>query len=195
MGSILFRKLLTSVNFLKQHEKTMNEILNAFRDWSPPLVEAMEACDHAYSTEHLNPWHLEGSVWAHTIMVYDAAQVHRFDVSEHTIEILQIAAMCHDIGKLYTRKENQEKKRVSFFNHEAFSIQPAMDFLTYLSFDYFKPTVCKLIAYHMQAHKCESSEDLLKLAGYDEVLAKRLKIFNRMDGDGRVSELKVEQRF
>ena len=195
MGSILFRKLLTSVNFLKQHEKTMNEILNAFRDWSPSLVEAMEACEHAYSLEHLNPWHLEGSVWAHTVMVYDAAQAHRFDVSDHTIEILQIAAMCHDIGKLYTRKENHEKRRVSFFNHEAFSIQPAMDFMTYLGVDYFKPTVCKLIAYHMQTHKCQSYEDLLKLAGYDEVLAKRLGIFNKMDGDGRVSELKIEQRF
>jgi len=93
-------------------------ILEKFLD-NKELVENMMNCDHAEPGEH-NPYHLEGDVWTHTMMVYSHADNYNS----------LIMALCHDIGKVLTRNVNNGK--VTFYGHADASIQPTIDFLTYL---------------------------------------------------------------
>lgn len=38
----------------------------------PALVNAMRETSHHFNSEQLNPWHLEGDVWVHTMLVLQA---------------------------------------------------------------------------------------------------------------------------
>lgn len=168
------------------------KLIERFINWNPDIAQAMMDCDHAYSLSHQNPWHLEGSVWEHTMMVLDEAE--KFD-----IDVLMYAALLHDIGKIYTRFEKHEKKRVAFFGHENFSIQPALDFLsTEKISNHDIEIIINLIGLHMRAHKVESNEALYELAHCDRHLHKMLYAMNLCDGNGRIAGPEtagVEQHF
>lgn len=172
------------------------KVYRSFKNWNPELIQKMEDTSHNYDEENLNPWHLEGSIWNHTVLVMNKAEEYSKWKTFEDAEILMYAAILHDVGKLYTRKEMHEKKRVSFFNHEAFSIQPAIDFMTYMNKDNeFIETVIKIISLHMKAHKAESKEDLYVLVDGDEELLELMIIFNKCDGEGRISSIEIEQKF
>lgn len=167
---------------------TMNELLESFYLYDSDLYDAIYFCSHNYNDENLNPWHLEGSVLNHTILVMKEAE-------KFKDEKLLYAALLHDIGKVFTRKVNDEKKRVSFYGHENFSIQTAVDFMRWMGHDkQFIETVCKLISLHMKAHKVETKDELYILAYKDQELAELLKKFSKCDGDGRISKIKIEQK-
>lgn len=171
------------------------KVYRAFERWNSELIQKMKDTSHNYDDENLNPWHLEGSIWAHTVLVMNKAEELTNDSKGIEAEILMYAAILHDVGKLYTRRENHEKKRVSFFNHEAFSIQIAIDFMTYMEkSNEFIEMVTKIISLHMKVHKVESKEDLYVLVEGDEKLLEFMIIFNRCDGEGRISSIKIEQR-
>lgn len=168
---------------------TKDELFELFYIWNSELVEKMETCSHHYDIDNRNAWHLEGSVWNHTLMVTDVADY-------FNDEYLLYAAILHDIGKVYTRKENHEKKRVSFYGHENFSIQSAIDFMKWMKKDaFFIVTVCKIISLHMKAHKAETESELMLLCSNDLHLYELVKKFNICDGTGRISAIKIEQKF
>lgn len=177
--------------------KNLNSLVyNSFEKWNSELIQKMKDTSHNYDEENLNPWHLEGSIWNHTVLVMNKAEEYCKWKEFEDAEILMYAAILHDIGKLYTRKENHEKKRVSFFNHEAFSIQTAVDFMSYMGKDAeFIETVIKIISLHMKAHKVESKEDLYILVDGDEKLFELMITFNKCDGEGRISSIQIEQKF
>jgi len=97
------------------------EILKAFMD-NETLVESMKNCDHGNNGLY-NPYHLEGSVWTHTMLVYNEADDNDY--------ISLIMALCHDIGKVLTRNV-KENGKVTFYGHADKSVQPAIDFLSFL---------------------------------------------------------------
>lgn len=78
----------------------MNKLVKDFQLKYPKLCKAMQECSHHYSDTELNPFHLEGDVWSHTMMSCNQA----VNQNKNT----QIAALLHDIGKPFTRKENHE---------------------------------------------------------------------------------------
>ena len=176
------------------------ELIERFIDWNPDIAQAMMDCDHAYSPSHQNPWHLEGSVWEHTMMVLDEAYNRQFDfhIGSGRLNLIY-AAILHDIGKIYTRFEKHEKKRVAFFGHENYSIQPAIDFLVYDNVSaYDIEIIINLIGLHMRAHKIQSNEALYELAHCDRHLHKMLYAMNLCDGNGRIAGPEtagVEQHF
>ena len=194
-----------------------NELIERFINWNPEIAQAMMDCDHAYSPSHQNPWHLEGSVWEHTMMVLDYAAALEMNhytyndiINEHIHyrgdyaraydrHLLMYAALLHDIGKIYTRFEKHEKKRVAFFGHENYSIQPAIDFLVYENVSaYDIEIIINLIGLHMRAHKIQSNEALYELAHCDRYLHKMLYAMNLCDGNGRIAGPEtagVEQHF
>jgi len=98
------------------------EILKAFLE-NETLVQSMKDCDHGYENNH-NPYHLEGSVWTHTMLVYN--QVNNND------PFLLIMALCHDIGKVISR-DVKENGKVTFYGHADKSVQPTVDFIKYLT--------------------------------------------------------------
>ena len=94
------------------------DILKAFLE-NKELVKSMHDCDHGHEGS-ANPYHLEGSVWTHTMLVYNEAnQYNKFDL---------IMALCHDIGKVIVRKVKDDGK-VSFYGHADASIQSTIDFI------------------------------------------------------------------
>jgi hypothetical protein len=123
------------------------EILKAFLE-NNTLITSMKNCDHSNGNKY-NPYHMEGSVWTHTMLVYN--QVTNND------PFLLIMALCHDIGKVLSRKINDNDK-VTFYGHADMSVQPTIDFIKFLvekeiitSFqaEYFIKICLPMMANHM----------------------------------------------
>jgi len=66
-----------------------------------PYIERMK------ETHHDNEWHLEGDVWTHTQMVIDNT----------TLEISELLALFHDVGKIDAKAINERTGRVFFPLH------------------------------------------------------------------------------
>jgi len=86
----------------------------------PDLVESMEKCSHHYDRYNLNPYHLEGSVFIHTLLVHNEAEY---------LKDIQITTLLHDIGKMYAREEDHLTKRVKFYGHEGISFFLSIEIL------------------------------------------------------------------
>lgn len=83
-----------------------------FKKNYPELVKSMNDCFHATSDEESNPYHVENSVWTHTMMVCKFA--------EHESNEIQMAALLHDLGKVHARVIHENRAR--FFGHEGISV-------------------------------------------------------------------------
>ena len=81
-----------------------SDMLSRFMRGHPELVFAMEEADHNHSCLELNPYHMEGSVWTHTMMVFNNAIK-----KEYPTEVC-LAALFHDIGKGFTREVKWSEK-------------------------------------------------------------------------------------
>ncbi|MEZ4330605.1 MAG: HD domain-containing protein [Myxococcota bacterium] len=77
-------------------------------------------------------WHPEGDVFVHTLLVIDRARELGEALDPAAREILLIAALCHDLGKSATTRE--EAGRVHALGHEAVSARLARAWLTALRF-------------------------------------------------------------
>jgi predicted kinase len=82
----------------------------------PNLVVAMQQSNHHYSPEHLNPWHLEGDVWTHSLLVLQA-----YAHSDQPDVCVGLTALLHDIGKPQAARVLRERQRVVFQGHESLS--------------------------------------------------------------------------
>lgn len=91
-------------------------MITKFMHHYPELVKLMQ------STYHDSSYHLEGSVWTHTCMVYS----HILALHPNN-KVLLISALLHDIGKCYTAETINGK--TSFKSHEGVSTMLATDIL------------------------------------------------------------------
>ena len=163
------------------------EILKAFLE-NVGLFESMRNCTHFDDADKPNPYHLEGDVWTHTMMTYNQAD------PDHYIEL--IMALCHDIGKVVTRKVNPENGKVSFYGHSDASIQPTIDFVWRLYnkgilnngelgmfMKYGLPAVGNHIIYYHNLHKLHYfANNNLTLKSYYERMGE-------MDGAGSICKI------
>lgn len=92
---------------------TASDIIKIFVEEHFVLYNAMSQACHYYANTQTNPFHMEGGVWTHTMMVLKEAQ--------NASDVMKLAALCHDIGKAYVMEDKHEKKRRRFTNHEAVS--------------------------------------------------------------------------
>ena len=93
----------------------MNYLLKFTQEF-PAIVADMKAC------EHNSDYHIEGSVWTHTCMVYTYVQALHPDN-----KVLLLAAILHDIGKVQAHTVIEGKTR--FYGHEGYSTFLARDIL------------------------------------------------------------------
>lgn len=95
-----------------------------------------------------------------------------------------MAALCHDIGKIFTARKNHEKKRVSFGGHGNASVQYTADFLNYLmeygndiekkqAKDNFSKIIT-VVSNHIEYYALTSIPEIAKLCNYNE---ETLKLF------------------
>ena len=152
-----------------------------FAKWqNGDIADAMCKCSHHYSPSVKNPWHMEDDVMTHTEMVFEQCG---------DDNSLFIAALCHDIGKLYTRNLNHEKRRASFFGHECASIQPTIDFSDYINIKENLKDTLFMVNNHMVFHKA-TPETLAGYCNYDKELFEKCAIFSLADSKGRISDVK-----
>ncbi len=90
----------------------------------PNLKKSMQNCEHGEGD--INPYHIEGDCWSHTMMVCKVAEIKQYE------PIVQVAALLHDIGKPASRKINSKNNHVQFFGHEELSANIAKPILKQL---------------------------------------------------------------
>ena len=107
-------------------------LIQDFNHFSPELVEKMTKSDHSKGQGMMNPYHGEGSVWTHTMLTLQGVThlLILYPKFEKDKLNFYFTMLCHDIGKIYTREEKND--RVSFFGHGDFSIQDTINFYKYL---------------------------------------------------------------
>ncbi len=100
------------------------EVLKWFQTNEPALVSDMRASSHHYDSDNLNPYHIEGDVWTHTLMVFKVAEF--MSANNHHVKW---SALLHDIGKYLSREVVHDRKRVRFIGHTGLSAFMAIDIL------------------------------------------------------------------
>jgi predicted kinase len=98
------------------------DILEKFIDTNYSLAKKMQDTQHGYMGIYKNPFHLEGTIWTHTMMVMKLAEKYG--------KIQLLSALLHDIGKTETVLDQTNHRR-SFRNHEAVSFLMANDILEF----------------------------------------------------------------
>jgi predicted kinase len=106
---------------------SINQLVQYFQLNFPEYVKEMRECSHHYDEQNLNPYHLEGDVWTHTMMVL--MKVRDMGLPEEKFKISSIAALLHDIGKPASVELKQEKRRKGFSGHEGLSTFMAIEVL------------------------------------------------------------------
>jgi len=100
--------------------------LRLLRDWGLLSEIAPELVPLA-DTPQDPGWHPEGDVWTHTLMVVDAAATTRDDLPRPQALALMLGALCHDLGKPQTTRE--EDGRIRSRGHEEAGIGPTVALL------------------------------------------------------------------
>ncbi len=101
----------------------MVEFLSWFQTNYPHLKNAMQRCQHNLDDKEINPYHIEGDCWSHTMMVCKIAELKGYD------RVVQVASLLHDIGKPKSRRVNPRNGHVQFFGHEELSAKMAKPLL------------------------------------------------------------------
>lgn len=159
------------------------EIINWFKGNYPELVKKMKECNHEIDDKTFSPYHAEGDIWTHTLMVYN-------QVKRGSLE-LRLAALLHDIGKPDTiHRKNDNRPYYSFTGHEQLSTLMAVDILKKFELDFNKyinkENILKAINYHQDIHK------IGKIINNEYILEEEEKIFlNKKFGDLELYSLMI----
>ena len=92
---------MTNEYFYNITKPTMSELIKWFQIEYTKLANDMKASNHATVDNEPNPYHLEDSVWTHTMMVCMRAEIQ--SETEYN-KINMLSALLHDIGKPLSRE-------------------------------------------------------------------------------------------
>lgn len=130
------------------------ELLKFFHKNYPHHVKAMRESDHNFDSSTLNPYHLEGTVFEHVMMVLNEAVKRNYGFET------ELAALLHDLGKPTVREETEvlfnaeHIGKVTFYNHDPLSAFLSLSIMQDLG---LKPAVkerlFKVIALHTDVFK------------------------------------------
>lgn len=139
-------------------KSTTNELVAWFQVNYPDLVKAMKGAQHHYNESLLNPYHLEGDVFTHTMMVCLMARTVAPDN-----DLVRWSSLLHDIGKPGARRINDETKRVAFHGHEGLSSFMLIDILNKTDIPVKdKILIHKLVAMHGELFHFVKSDGTIK---------------------------------
>ena len=196
------------MNYLRNQDidTYIGDVVKAFREKYIDLENAMRNTYHTYKRDNvynINPFHLENDVWSHTMMVLNCAAELIKEYSEKYFEgreynnyinkrAIIIAALLHDIGKVYTYEEKEEKQKVYFINHANVSMFYAIDIIDYfiekeLITNYDKKEILFLINKHYDLYEMDECDIINKFwkFGFDYFLD--LFILVLADNYGRIA--------
>lgn len=161
---------------------THQELLRFFHSKYPNIISDMRKSDHAYSNDNLNKFHLEGDVFTHTMMVLQESVRRGYGFES------DLLALCHDLGKPYSRIHNTEKQKVTFYNHESLSIFLSLQVMEDLKLPFdVRERLVKVIGLHTEVFK-QPLQALYDLIGDAETYHKLTQLAN-CDHSGRFADI------
>lgn len=95
-------------------------VVKKFTNHLPDLHAQMLEVVHN-TPEYPSSWHLEGSVWTHTMMVLSHMLHIIEDTNPKNAKELVLAALMHDTGKIVCQEFNEEKNKITFYGHPGMS--------------------------------------------------------------------------
>ena len=98
-----------------------DNLIKWFIETYPEHVKRMCESNHNVGYLNISPWHSEGSVWTHTMMVMTWIEANKELYSENLYEALLLAGLLHDIGKPLCLEYDENKNKNSFSGHEGVS--------------------------------------------------------------------------
>lgn len=174
-------------------KKQKSEILKYFLKWNYQLYLRMNMTDHSFDSTNITPYHLEGNVWTHTMCVLQSEYIK----TQKDI----IAALCHDFGKCDTRfiryDDNIKKYKVSFRNHEEYSVAPCNEFLIYLRSNNFNLSnkdvddILFSVKNHLKIYDIKDNK-IAEFCNFDQDRANCLLTLMKADHDGQIVDYSVK---
>lgn len=159
--------------------------IEKIEELEPDFFDDMKECNHAWDEVTENPYHKEGSVWNHTLLVLQEAD--KFYPND---DIFRLGALLHDIAKPICMELIPDKKRRSFFNHESMGVFKAIGILKKLN---IKGTdvvrVLEIIQRHADGYKLSNKN--LQFRYNNETIEDVHKI-RLCDTNGRICDDKPE---
>lgn len=162
---------------MTQNIKRLNKdiLIDWFLEHYPDEYYKMVSTNHSLNDlniSELNPYHIEGSVWTHTLMVMTYIEAKEYN--DFTNNILLIVALLHDIGKPYAIdikegcSEINKPARYSFNGHEGISfflsLNIIVDILKYFPYIHTsKVIILKLISLHGVDDQEQDEQELRQL--------------------------------
>lgn len=180
-------------------KSTTNELVHWFQVEFPELTKKMRDATHHYDELTINPYHEEGDIWTHTMMVCLMARTVAPDN-----DLVRWSSLLHDIGKPGALRVNHDNKRVSFHGHEGLSSYMAIDILNKTNIPVAdKIMIHKLIAMHGELFHFVKSDgtiksDILDVFNGERVLLENLTYqvwadsFGRFWQNGRVTNIDAD---
>lgn len=158
----------------------------------PHFVLDMQNAQHHYDWENLSPHHLEGDVWAHQMMVSAQCRNRNFD------KFVEVAAICHDLGKPACREVDDEMKKVRFHGHSGVGVFMAAEVLKKMKDEDFIEWflagfqfVLELVSWHQDLFSEIGEDEKLKSKVMSRFAGQSMDQFSRLlqlmicDGNGR----------
>ena len=142
----------------------MYDMIKNFIIKNQDLASSMMRTDQNldFTNNAFSDWHLEGSVWTHTMMVLS----HLKEISSS--KELFIAGLLHDIGKTETYNFDREKQKVTFYGHPGVSTFMAVEILNQMSNlnSAQKEYILRVINYHDIFIKNYTEDYISKIASH-----------------------------
>lgn len=158
------------------------DLLRFFHKNYPTIVGDMRKADHALHNSSLNTYHLEGTIWEHTMLVLHEAVKRGYGFET------ELAALLHDIGKPDVRTENYDKQKVTFYNHEALSVFQSLKIMEDLNLPHdVRERLVKVIGLHTEVFK-QPLQSLYELIQDDQTFDLLMKLAT-CDHSGRFHDL------
>ncbi len=173
----------------------MFQLVEWFQIHFPKMHNDLLQCNHNFDDKDLNPYHLESDCWSHTMMVCKIAELSKYD------NVVQIAALLHDIGKPAVRKINPRNNHVQFFGHEEVSAEMSEEVLDLLVSEKVineeeKSEVIKLIEHHAFLYKHPEPNAMMEYFQGNKKFCIHLVELMRCDSLGRFCpDLPDEEKF
>lgn len=122
----------------------MEELLNKMYASCSNVVSDMRNTDHGQFIDGRyvpSPYHIEGDVWAHTLMV-----MREVESNPLADEADMVTALLHDVGKAYTREVKDGK--VSFYGHAGVSAMRAIEMVEQLGIHRDRQRIVEVVSLH-----------------------------------------------
>ena len=170
--------------------QTPDEILEIFYRTQGSLIKEMRDSDH--NSNNLNPYHMEGDVWTHTMAVFTYAVSQNFPME------VQIAALLHDVGKPASKEFKYSGSRgqyCRFTGHEGLSFYMCIDILEHYQLSKEqKHIILELVASHSHLYNLNKKESIEQMYRGRDDFYEMLTQLVEADTLGRISTAETRNK-